>query len=399
MPQLLNGKRIDFNPDNIVQANKILSSRINENLKNALKDTDYKTLSNIDAERRLSDNIDMIKEMMGEYRNILMRIKTYFATAIQKDRGFGIDINDVAFDDLSLGSGRKKGRGGKKGGVRVDVDNELNELRRRRQLASAGLGLFGGSSNDEESSRFSHHFTNEDMDFQATGDTSNMSSNASQMFSPIRNRPEIFETGVSTGSISLALFYRLIQLTRKIDIFIISKIKPSIRVLNQGDISVLVELFNLVKNAYEEIVFPFKSQVSRGKKGVNESIEAFIANKVEYGDEMLDTFNREREKLLVDLTIVINSWKQNTPTGEQTQLGENLQKEFSDISRTLGDDITGYIAPSRLSVKQSVDETIGSGRHCKMGGGRNFYGDIVNESRDIPTIWGHLRNCPTKYML
>jgi hypothetical protein len=34
-----------------------------------------------------------------------------------------------------------------------------------------------------------------------------------------------------------------------------------------------------------------------------------------------------------------------------------------------------------------------------VGSGRNFYGEPVNNSRDLPTIWRNYRDCTTKYLL
>jgi hypothetical protein len=143
------------------------------------------------------------------------------------------------------------------------------------------------------------------------------------------------------------------------------------------------------------------------------NVEQNLMRQNQYGDEILNTFDTARKELLLDLTVVINSWKQNTPTGQQTDLGEELERDFQQTAARNKD---LYINLER--ERNAVDEmdttaaTVGSGRKPRgrpkkndtmtmtmVGSGRNFYGEQINNSRDIPTIWRSYKDCPTKYLL
>lgn len=231
-----------------------------------------------------------------------------------------------------------------------------------------------------------------------------------------------------------SMIFYLIQILRRMDILVNSEIKPSIPSLSSIQIQRLSEIYKMVFTSYDDLVSPLRRRIravnpqKQGREmnrdpitGVirnvypnaydEQGIDANIIEENEYGDEILNTFNAERNKLLLDLTVVINSWRQNTPTGQQTQMSEQLERDFGNTTynnRQLYQDIHSTDVDSLGSMVGS-EGTIGSGRRrgrprktgamTMVGCGRNFYGDKINDSSDIPTIWSSVRNCPTKYLL
>ena len=138
------------------------------------------------------------------------------------------------------------------------------------------------------------------------------------------------------------------------------------------------------------------------------NVEQNLMRQNQNGDEILVTFDTARRELLLSLTVIINSWKQNTPTGQQTELGEELERDFQQTA-TRNRDL--YINLER-EANEDDSAIIGSGRKPRgrprkkdtmtmtmVGSGRNFYGEPVYNSRDLPTIWRNYRDCPTKYLL
>lgn len=91
MPQLPKGNKMDYNPDNIIQASKRLTTIALEQMKNPLFDPDQSTLSSLDAERNLTDNFT-------EFGRRILEIKTLFNTA----RNLGVALykkKEVEYDE------------------------------------------------------------------------------------------------------------------------------------------------------------------------------------------------------------------------------------------------------------------------------------------------------------
>jgi hypothetical protein len=98
-----------------------------------------------------------------------------------------------------------------------------------------------------------------------------------------------------------------------------------------------------------------QSRIPRETATVSEfgltEIDSNIIAENEYGDEILNTFNTERKKLLLDLNIVINAWRQNTPTGQQLQVPEDIEREFADNA-----------VKNKELYKDVIEGQVGSGR-------------------------------------
>jgi hypothetical protein len=275
-----------------------------------------------------------------------------------------------------------------------------------------------------------------------------------------------------------SLIFPLIQLTREMNMILNSKIKTAITGLTSAQIQKLNNIYQMVRTSYNDVIFPSGRRARlqdpfTGVRNVNvvgipanrrreDDFEEAIIEKNQFGDEILGTWNEERKNLLLNLTIVVNSWKQNTPTGQQSEFAGDITASYQNTANRLGkkaelveamgempeswrekgftyEDLQDLESVGRegdyraYQDDASVDDPsvyqgftglrqydrqgkiipypVGAGRKPRgrprktgamtlIGNGRNFYGDQINHSRDLPTIFsGALRNCPTKYLL
>lgn len=131
---------------------------------------------------------------------------------------------------------------------------------------------------------------------------------------------------------------------QKINFFLNSKIKPGFRSFNAPQQEFLQDFKKVFSNYYKET---FSAVVDRKR------IDIKIIEEIENGKEILQLIKQSIAKLLLDL---------------QFSLSNNI--------------------------------SVGAGRHMQIsGGGRNFYGKNINNSRDIPTIRSSYQNITTKYLL
>jgi hypothetical protein len=86
---------------------------------------------------------------------------------------------------------------------------------------------------------------------------------------------------------------------------------------------------------------------------------------------------------MMDILILVNSYNAN----------ESLQPAFdpSRLVQPVKNVLSNYGEPNIATQMGFFPPTIGAGR--------NFYGKTINETKDIPTIWGARQSCPTKYLL
>ena len=375
MPLLPKGNNLDYNPDVITSASKKISTIQLENMKNPITDPDFATLSTLDAQKNLNDSMDKLEEMAGAYHNLVQRIISYFANSVNKYKDYRLED----YPDR-LGRGRKSRK--MKGGAGSSIDTE--------ELADNVNDFLG---------RFSNSFNRSSINSSATpSDFDNLPNYAYDSPAKLHRPREIAYTTSGTD-----LLYQLIQLTRRMDILLVGKIKPALLSLNDAQIGLLNRIYQMVLDSYNDIRFPsshklgphtdpytqsrrFPSHYEALPQEAFDSVEYGLMYDVEYGDEIFSIWNTERQKLLMDLTVIVNSWKQNSPTALQSLMGERLESEYQDTAERLG----AQLADIRGSGRKKA---------VKKGSGRNFYGQKINDSRDIPTIYGHLQDCPTKYLL
>lgn len=247
---------------------------------------------------------------------------------------------------------------------------------------------------------------------------------------PIYSADQFDVSGERGGATFNSLIFPIINLTRQMNILLISRIKPAISSLSPPQIERLTQIYGEVRTAYNDVVFP-DTRRARSKiaprpdirhllpLGIRRAtdLEENIIEQNEFGDEILSVWNTELQNLILTLTVIINSWKQNTPTGQQTALNEEAVTSFQNTASRIGLKAELVEAqgerPSETFDYAAVAGLEGSGRKPRgrpkkksgamnlIGCGNNFYGENINQShRDIPTIWSaSMRNCPTKYLL
>lgn len=457
MPQLPKRNSIDFNPDSTIFASKKLSAIILENLKNPLQDPDTSTLSTLSAQKSLDETFDKLEEMAGNYSSLVLRLGSFLGKAQGKVR------QDV---DIQMGQGRKK-RGLKlKGGVLTEA--ELKAM-------DDEIGLPGFYSNlQDDQQRFRENYRDDNRNSTATpnrqrssrkfDDEADIDDDAEgqlptgRSFAPPRmdlgdddggdggDDPRIGEAlegfvGEQVGANFNSLIFPIIQLVRRMNILVNSRIRPAISALSTSQVSRLTDIYQMIRTSYNDAIFPDTRRARKGKDpftktkmpitrpdprvlnprfiGRRESdLEEAIIDQNQFGDEILSVWNTERQALLLNLTIVINSWKQNTPTGQQTEFNTDVNRSFQTTATRLGKKAELVEAQGQQPYEgfdydrdaADLESVSGAGRKrgrpkktgamTLIGNGRNFYGEEINKSRDLPTIFsGSMRNCPTKYLL
>lgn len=447
MPSLPRKNTLDYNPDSMVNASKKIRTIALENMKNPVLDPDQATLSTIDATRRLGDSIDTLDYLAGLFHSAVLKIQNLTAPAVGSGRKVG----------------GKKGDKKEKGEPVSGVDAVISPYKGSDTSSSSGSSSVYSLSDDggynrrlqaikDQRDRFSNRFIEiGDQNPQARSVSS--SSVSSESIYPASSRSSnmgddrisslgnttltgyaynqerdidndsVFVGGEYDNTSWVASIFYLIQLTRKMDILVVSKIKPNSNSLSQAQITKLGDIYKLVKTSYDDITDPFTRRrgkstdpYSRVERNINEKraygmtkIEEEFIRQNEYGDEIINTFNSERKKLLLDITVVVNSWKQNSATGQQTEMAEDLTKDYETTAgrnKQLyiatdtpnpqaggGDDDYNPVGAGRMSRSKK------SGRLHLLGAGNNFYGEKIDNSNDIPCLLSSIKNCPTKYLL
>ena len=492
MPQLPRKNSLDYNPDATVAASKKLTAIALERMKNPLEDPDQATLSTLNAQRNLGESVSSLEELAGQYHSLVLRMGNLL-------------LGNIKFVGDWDGMGRK---GKKKGGAREETfltsmyplsvssssSSSVRSDEYRRRLA-ADRGRFRQFYDDDSrnstatpaSSRGVPIYPYDDPSetYIDDDDNSTLPSRPSTVyddgipdidpdapFAPVAKRASEDRSGATFNS----LIFPLIQVTRRMNILINSKIKPAISALSSSQIKRMNDIYQMVSTSYNDVVRPqnrrdfrmgfegrkdpFTGQVYRPNAYLqesfgNNSLEQQLIQFNQFGDEMLGTWDIERKNLLLNLTVVINSWKQNTPTGQQTAFNEDITRSFQQTASRLGkkaelvDSLqrgVGYPDVNKLvgeaedlesvgdnfkNINQGIPyepipddrviqelrqydkkgNLIGQGRKVRgrpkkdtmtmtlVGSGRNFYGEQIDNSRDIPTIWRSYKDCPTKYLL
>lgn len=427
MPQLPPKNSLDYNPNSIINASKKIRTIALERMKNPLEDPDQKTLSTLDRQKDLSSVFDRLLDMGGVFQSVVLRIQNLLAPT----RG-----------------GCKGCRGGSNGTEDYSAlwrDTYDRLIERADQDAQRFRGRYRDDDRNSTATGSSGFSTSSgstgDIDFDDDSTLPTRSSLPSRFYSlGSSSYPSFDDDSMSDLSMPpvpkddknwTSLIFYLITITRRMNIIVSSNIKPSISKLTSKQIDTLKKIYLMVRSSYGDITRPlgrrFQDPVSRRLTGDvmkdpfsgvvrNPNPNAFqefgfgnveedLMRQNQYGDEILNTFNQAREELLLNLTVIINSWKQNTPTGQQMEFSEDLQTDFIDTAQ---DNRTLY---TNLQRDDDDSGMIGNGRKPRgrprknknatlIGNGRNFYGDKINNSRDIPSLFsGAMRDCPTKYLL
>lgn len=483
MPKLPVNNNLDYNPNSIINASKKITAIALENLKNPVLDPDAKTLSTLEASKKLDESIASLQDLAGLFHSGILRIQNLFGTAITKgDKGEG------SVSTLSGEGRRPRGRPRKVGGSNGDwrsvaSADDSGSWETASSSASSSLTDLTSPSVQEyrrrlqsDRQRFRDFYPDDDRNSTARPSVRGFDFDASARNPTARTFgrdglivPEGYEfPGYKESKKKLgeprsftSLMFALIQTTRRMDILVSSRIRPAIRDLSGKQIELLNSIYQMVSRSYRDIIFPLTRRSDRyyldkrtdfpvgidpytkvrrninpninDEMGIEAETRDWIVQSTEYGDEILNTFDVERRKLMLNLSVVINSWKQNTPTGQQTEFTRELEREFKNnfnenkfyaelamgvepetLQTLLREEVNEVGGIPIESVEKPADWSgnvaEGSGRRRRgrprkemtlVGSGRNFYGEKVDDSRDIPTIYSQLgvKNCPTKYLL
>ena len=167
----------------------------------------------------------------------------------------------------------------------------------------------------------------------------------------------------------VANFLRITKLMREAS-SLLTSIKPNLRFVTPDDIEEMKVAYNVLVKKWDMLREPVGGYI----------VFEFIVSQIDYSAEMLKVLNDERMRLMTAIITLVNSYNAN----------EAVQPNF--VPNKL-------IQPIR-NVLDTTEEPITKSEALRyIGAGRNFYGKVINDTRDIPTIWGKRTDCPTKYLL
>jgi hypothetical protein len=460
MPSLPRKNTLDYNPDSMINASKKIRTIALENMKNPTIDPDQATLSTLDATRRLGDSIDTLDYLAGLFHSAVLRIQNLVAPVVgagRKKRAVsGVDaiISPNKGIDSSSSSGSssvyslsdfggynrrlealKDQRNRFSGNFQIGDQNpqarsvSSGSSGSLYPSSSASSGSSKGSSSSASSGSSSTRFLYDPMNdrsVSALGDDTTLTGYAYNRGRDFESDdggsdPRSIDVGDYDNTSWVASIFYLIQLTRKMDILVVSKIKPATNSLTQSQVDKLNDIYRLVKTSYDDITDPFTRRrgkstdpYTRVERNIDEgraygmtNIEEHLIRQNEYGDEIINTFNSERKKLLLDITVVVNSWKQNSATGQQTEMAEDLTRDYENTAVRNRQLYVDTDIPNPQGGGGGDYDQVGAGRRRSkksgglhlLGAGNNFYGEKIDDSNDIPCLLSSIKNCPTKYLL
>lgn len=408
MPQLPKGNSLDYNPDSVFNASKKIRTIQLERMKNPVEDPDQAVLSALQAKKELDQTFLQLEGLAGAYNDLVLRITKYLGVVSKKtekiiEKGFsskkksrksrieGEEADGETFadrfnqdqpsnrftpfyrDDDRNSSAYPSQRGdepdflGKfelpSGRSNQEARDYLTELNQRRENEMLRASLSDDLAVYDETIRQA-----EDILGRGRGGArgEKRMKKLEKVYSASRKKASelLEERGLGQGQDTfITLILSLIKITRSIDILINSRVRPAIKFLSNEMYKNLVALRKLINDSWDKIRRPFLSKI-----GMDVFENALRADNGEYEDSILSSWNREREKLVLDLTVIINN-------------------RVVNISEPAG--------------AQAPSAPVGAGRFPVrlVGSGRNFYGELINETQDIPTIRMSYRDCPTKYLL
>lgn len=413
MPLLPAKNTLDFNPNSTILASKKIANIALERMKNPVLDPDQNTLTTLQAEKNIEDSFNKLDELAGNFNSLILRIKLVSKTQIGSGRKRGGKRNDTT-------NARKDFKRPDRDTTQARKDLEEIVKKISEDVQSVYTDETGSSASisvseylrrlRDDASRYSDTVKSSDYNSSATPlyDGEEIDDDAVSALSfPSRHsvyydedHPEEFynqdkEMSSLGENINLddrswtSLIFQLIQVTRRMNIIVTSRIRPVINTLTDNQVRRLTEVYSMVYQSYNDLIAPFLKKQRKFKEKANEKNPFLVGNlenivaENEYGDEVLNVFNSERQKLLLNLSVIINSWKQNSATGQQVEFDETLQRDFDNTTKNNKDLLLNKMGGSRR----------------KMSGGRNLHGNKISNAREIPTLLSAIRDCPTKRYL
>lgn len=421
MPKLPVGNTLDYNPDSIINASKKLASIALSRMKNPETTPDAAALGAMDANRQIQESIIRLEDLSVVFNSLVLRIQNQTGNWLRRQ---GLEqTSPVTGEFVSMGVDENIPRvpdrqAPKPPGPTVDqVRKALREMMdgwgddstvsSGSTGSSMSVGEFARRMADERT-RYSERERQDERNSQArpssvgtreidlddSDDVSTLDDGFPNTYKPMMRE------WLNTAPWD-ALMFKLIQVTHQINSILNNRIRLVIAMLNKEQIEILQNLYSDVDKAYEYLIFPFSRRQPRkkGKRSNREvqiEVEENILYENEYGDEILSAFNTERKNVLMNLTVILNSWRQNEPTQMQTERQAELMQDFDTTSASLSS-----LSKSLQEQRGEGGEIKGAGRGTQAKTGlRNFYGEvIIPDGQNIPTIWGAYRSCPTKRLL
>jgi hypothetical protein len=424
MPQLPKGNSLDFNPDSIINASKKIKTIALANMKNPILDPDMKTLSAMDAERNLNVNIDSLGQMYLDVERDLIRVAQFAGTKIKTFQGLegsgrrtkrsmfgGADdkpkmiieeddepaiTTDIVPADISPPVKRRgRPKGSKNKPTQVSSSFPTSAFVPPRfssdMVSSSGnpqARPYGDPDDDDPDDDASSYPSS------ASNPNSRTSGNAPVRYTRVNDFDDDVsnisqETDKPTIPKSISnLLLSIISKLQKMDFFLASKIKPAYAKITDKQQAVLTKIMEQIFNLYNVTIkqptaktyFISRINVREERPNIG-NLEEYIIDNVDNGDDLLSYFKKAIDKLILDLSVVINSARRVGAT----DFTKKVSYDASTPTNSYALELAGFQ---------------GAGRKVRMvGNGRNFYGDVINKSRDIPTIFSSVRDCPTKYLL
>lgn len=418
MPLLPRRNNLDYNPNSIVNASKMIKNIALENMKNPVLDPDMKTLSAMDAEKNLKNNLEMMEQMFIDIESDLTKLSQFtgsnIARQFQAMVGSGMyggagstKSDDSGYAGLSGLAGlftQQKPRGRPKGSKNkpapapapaskgsmlsfvTRTPSASTVFQRREQGLIRQPARFQPTLQPYATNSQAIPYGDPD-DSDPDDDTASLPSSASN-YNSRTNRSarsgssiassQIEDEAYNPFSVKTVISNLIIDINRKIqrlDFFFNSRIKPAYRKLTASQQEFLANFLKTIYGLYNN-VFRSSKRGSYIEMGFGD-LETFIINRVDNGDELLQNLKKSIDKLILDLSIGLNASKQFSTDGSTTVNTEDVDNYALKLA--------GFV---------------GAGRKPRMTGcGRNFYGEKINNSRDIPTIRRSYQDCPTKYLL
>lgn len=413
MPLLPKRNTLDYNPNSIVNASKTIKTISLENMKNPILDPDMKTLSTMDAERELDSNLELLEENIKELYLL--------GNKLQSVAGFEVKIPEWAKRGAGRGGARKK-----KLPVEIVVEeSEEGENLEEKSIGSESTRRRGrplGSRNQPvgqiTSSPMSSIIPTITPRFQDTLVSSTGNSFATPMNDPndddpdddssylpssVGSRSRTYRSSRSGRSIPsepsndgseiatlgegrgysrinlIGLLYGIISKINRITFFINSRFKPIFRKLKAKQQGIIKD--KIQKGIYDFYKIIFLEPQSTGVMFFG-NLENYISQEVDNGDDILQQIKTALDACLLSITVSLNA---------------SLQSSDAEIEYSPADNYALRIAGFEGDPSGRMS---GRGRKPRMTGcGRNFYGESINNTRDIPTIWRSVQHIPTKYLL
>jgi hypothetical protein len=388
MPSLPKNNNLEYNPNSDFYASKQLKKIALQNMKDPLKDIDIKVLSKMDAQKNLKSSLEEFQLMYTDVQNDLIKLSQYANSTILKGAGGpgsgrppgakNRPKSASAFTSIAapIGVRQTPSVGSPSVGPPLGTPTAGSPVPLFNPIINTPPGTPSGSSSSSSSAASSPAAT--PYSFGSLFGPPSTGRRAATPGLPGTpggvTRTFIAEPRITT--ILSNLLVSLINKLQKMDMLVVSKIKPAVKKLDAEQQfligNILKAIFKIYPDNFQTLLRPGVDPSTP-----HASLEGYIENSISNGDEILELLKRTLDKLIVNLTICLNAAKQLSTKEGQTTISTEPEEDYVL-------ELTGFV---------------GAGRQQCSGGGRNFYGQVINNSNDIPSIRKSYQNNPTKYLL